>query len=106
MLGYSSSIQPDLPWLQLSICLNCQAAEVVIILWINHVMSCTWFYVGRITSGGDTGPGRVQITTQRPQLMAGASWLDDSIKDENSPPYYDTLPWLGVLKIRRENEAI
>ena len=30
--------------------------QVVIILWINHVMSCTWFYVGRITNG-DTGTG-------------------------------------------------
>lgn len=28
--------------------------QVIIILWINHVMSCTWFYVGRIVEG-DTG---------------------------------------------------
>ncbi|CAL1133029.1 unnamed protein product [Cladocopium goreaui] len=51
------------------------ARLVVIILWINHVMSCTWFYVGRITTG-DTG----------------TSWLDDTITDENSPLYYDTIP--------------
>ncbi|CAK9079146.1 Potassium voltage-gated channel subfamily H member 2 [Durusdinium trenchii] len=48
---------------------------VLIIIWINHVMSCTWFYVGRVTEG-DTG----------------TSWLNDPIRDENSPLYHDTLP--------------
>ncbi|CAE7580441.1 Kcnh2 [Symbiodinium pilosum] len=51
------------------------ARLIVIILWINHVMSCTWFYIGRVTVG-DTG----------------TSWLNDPIRDENSPFYSDTLP--------------
>ena len=38
-------------WIQL---LWLTLLQVIIILWINHVMSCTWFYVGRITEG-DTG---------------------------------------------------
>ncbi|CAE7029565.1 Kcnh2 [Symbiodinium natans] len=30
------------------------ARLIVIIIWINHVMSCTWFYIGRVAIG-DTG---------------------------------------------------
>jgi len=51
------------------------ARLIVIIVWINHIMSCTWFYIGRVTVG-DTG----------------TSWLNDPIRDENSPFYSDTLP--------------
>ncbi|CAJ1431526.1 unnamed protein product [Effrenium voratum] len=51
------------------------ARLIVIIIWINHVMSCTWFYVGRVTEG-DTG----------------TSWLMDPIRDENSPLYSEALP--------------
>ncbi|CAE7349979.1 Kcnh2, partial [Symbiodinium sp. KB8] len=67
------------------------ARLIVIIVWINHIMSCTWFYIGRVTVG-DTG----------------TSWLNDPIRDENSPFYSDTLPLLAetlALGLRGGAEA-
>ena len=68
-------------------------------------MSCTWFYVGRVTEGDTGAPSlagerHMRLVFWRVNLCAtkstsggrGTSWLMDPIRDENSPLYSEALP--------------